>query len=94
MDSSQDKNLPATARKLQKARSDGQTARSRDLSHLAILGVGITGGIQIGYASLVDLQTGQVIWFNQLARGTGDLREADSARETVDALFTGFPAVR
>lgn len=61
---------------------------------LAILGVGITGGIQIGYASLVDLQTGQVIWFNQLARGTGDLREADSARETVDALFTGFPAVR
>lgn len=40
MSSSQDKNLPATARKLQKARDDGQTARSRDLSHLAILGVG------------------------------------------------------
>ena len=38
--SSQDKNLPATARKLQKARDDGQTARSRDLSHLAVLGVG------------------------------------------------------
>lgn len=40
MSSSQDKNLPATARKLQKAREDGQTSRSRDLSHLAILGVG------------------------------------------------------
>src|SRR5690606_4838242 len=40
MDSSQDKNLPATERKLQKARDDGQAARSRDLSHLAILGVG------------------------------------------------------
>ncbi|MGD9773996.1 EscU/YscU/HrcU family type III secretion system export apparatus switch protein [Diaphorobacter sp.] len=40
MDSSQDKNLPATERKLQKARTDGQAARSRDLSHLAILGVG------------------------------------------------------
>lgn len=40
MDSSQDKNLPATERKLQKARSDGQSARSRDLSHLAILGMG------------------------------------------------------
>lgn len=38
--SSQDKNLPATERKLQKARQDGQAARSRDLSHLAILGVG------------------------------------------------------
>ncbi|POR06187.1 EscU/YscU/HrcU family type III secretion system export apparatus switch protein [Diaphorobacter sp. LR2014-1] len=40
MDSSQDKNLPASERKLQKARTDGQAARSRDLSHLAILGVG------------------------------------------------------
>ncbi|AVO49731.1 flagellar biosynthetic protein FlhB [Melaminivora suipulveris] len=40
MSSSQDKNLPATERKLQKARQDGQAARSRDLSHLAILGVG------------------------------------------------------
>ncbi len=40
MDSSQDKNLPATERKLQKTRKDGQGARSRDLSHLAILGMG------------------------------------------------------
>jgi hypothetical protein len=61
---------------------------------LALLGVGITGGIQVGYASLVDLQTGQVIWFNRLARGSGDLREAASARESIDALLAGFPAVR
>ena len=40
MSESQDKNLPATERKLQKTRSDGQGARSRDLSHLAILGTG------------------------------------------------------
>lgn len=39
MDSSQDKQLPATERKLQKSRSDGQAPRSRDLSHLAVLGV-------------------------------------------------------
>lgn len=38
MDSSQDKQLPATERRLQKARSDGQAPRSRDLSHLAVLG--------------------------------------------------------
>ena len=38
--SSQDRNLPATERKLQKARDDGQVARSRDLSHLAVLGTG------------------------------------------------------
>ena len=40
MESSQDKNLPATERKLQKTRKDGQAARSRDLSHLTVLGVG------------------------------------------------------
>lgn len=61
---------------------------------LAILGVGISGGIQIGYASLVDLQTGQVVWFNRLARGTGDLREAASAAESIGALLADFPPVR
>ncbi|MEO8542356.1 MAG: EscU/YscU/HrcU family type III secretion system export apparatus switch protein [Burkholderiaceae bacterium] len=38
--SSQDRNLPATERKLQKAIDDGQVTRSRDLGHLAVLGVG------------------------------------------------------
>ncbi|RZL86808.1 MAG: flagellar biosynthetic protein FlhB, partial [Variovorax sp.] len=37
---SQDRNLPATQRKLDKARKDGQVARSRDLSHLAVVGTG------------------------------------------------------
>lgn len=37
---SQDRNLPATARKLKKSRDDGQVARSHDLSHLAVLGAG------------------------------------------------------
>jgi len=40
MESSQDKNLPATERKLQKTRKDGQAARSRDLGHLTVMGVG------------------------------------------------------
>lgn len=37
---SQDRNLPASERKLKKAREDGQVSRSEDLSHLAVLGVG------------------------------------------------------
>ena len=37
---SQDKNLPATERKLQKARDEGQVTRSEDLKHLAVLAVG------------------------------------------------------
>jgi flagellar biosynthetic protein FlhB len=37
---SQDRNLPASERKLRKAREDGQVSRSTDLSHLAVLGAG------------------------------------------------------
>src|SRR5262245_31577003 len=35
-----DRHLPATPRKLQKAREEGQVARSRDLSHFAAIAVG------------------------------------------------------
>lgn len=37
---SQDRNLPASERKLRRAIEDGQVTRSRDLAHLAVLGVG------------------------------------------------------
>ena len=37
---SQDRNLPASERKLKKARDDGQVSRSQDLTHLALLGTG------------------------------------------------------
>jgi len=57
----------------------------------ALFGVGMTGGTQQAYASLVDLRTGQVVWFNRIFRGTGDLREPEPAKETLDALLTGFP---
>ncbi|HMN58586.1 MAG TPA: EscU/YscU/HrcU family type III secretion system export apparatus switch protein, partial [Ottowia sp.] len=36
----QDRNLPASARKLQKAREQGQVVRSRDLGHFAAIAVG------------------------------------------------------
>ena len=40
-DSAQDRQLPATQRKIEKARSEGQVARSRDLAHLVVLGGGM-----------------------------------------------------
>lgn len=61
---------------------------------MALLGVGVPGGVQVGYASLVDLNTGQVVWFNRLARATGDLREPQGAVETVSALLDQFPITR
>ena len=40
MESSSDRNLPATQQKLDKAKKDGQAPRSRDLTNLAVLGAG------------------------------------------------------
>ena len=41
MESSQDKNLPATPRRLQKAREDGQVPRAKDLSNLVVVAGGV-----------------------------------------------------
>lgn len=47
-DDAQDRQLPASERKIRKARAEGQVARSRDLAHLAALGAG--GAILFGLA--------------------------------------------
>ncbi len=57
----------------------------------ALLGVGIPGGQQVGFASLVDLDTGDIVWFNRLARAGGDLRSEKPAMETVKLLLDGLP---
>jgi hypothetical protein len=61
---------------------------------LALLGSISLGGEQVGYASLVDLNTGRVVWFNELSRMWGDLRDPKSAGETVEALLKGFPEAK
>lgn len=57
----------------------------------AILGAHVQGGVQFGYASLVDLRTGEIVWFNRLLRASGDLRSAKRAKESVDSLLAEFP---
>jgi hypothetical protein len=74
--------------------SYASSERKAAMVAMALLGVGITGGAQIGYASLVDLKDGRVVWFNDLRRASGDLREAQPALETVEALLKGFPAIQ
>ena len=51
----------------------------------------IGGGVQVGVATLVDLKTGQVVWFNLMANQSGDLRDEKGTRATVNQLLTGFP---
>ena len=57
----------------------------------ALLNMQLQGGTQVGFASLVDLQTGEFVWFNRLYRGYGDLRTTASTQETVEALLANFP---
>jgi hypothetical protein len=58
----------------------------------ALMGVhGLQGGTQQGFASLVDLRTGDVVWFNRMFRQTGDLRNANAAIGTADVLLEKFP---
>lgn len=57
----------------------------------AVAGVGVPGGRQVGFASLVDLKTGEIVWFNRLFSSAGDLRNPESARDVVDQLLDDFP---
>lgn len=56
-----------------------------------IIGAGVQGGERIGFASLVDLRSGKVVWFNALYSDSGDLRKAEPAKDVVGDLLSGFP---
>jgi hypothetical protein len=75
---------------------DSYASKERKLTMLgmALIGAVMPGGEQNGYASLVDLNTGRVVWFSGLDRMWGDLRDGGSAKETVDALLKGFPELQ
>ena len=61
---------------------------------LALMGAISMGGEQVGHASLVDLATGRIVWFNQVNRMFGDLRDPGPAKETVEALLKDFPELK
>lgn len=62
-----------------------------NLALAVLFGSSAGGGTQIGYASLVELETGNIVWYGSLARGTGDLRTAEPAQDAIDSLFSGLP---
>jgi len=70
--------------------STGQAAL-RVLAFVLYGGADIGGGRQIGVTTLVDLRTGQVVWFNFIVKSTGDLRNEEGARTTAKVMLKGFP---
>ncbi len=71
--------------------SYGSTGRKAAQVVGLMFGVGMTAGVHIGYAGLVDLKTGELVWINaDLAMG-GDVRSADGATKRVAQLLEDFP---
>jgi hypothetical protein len=69
--------------------SGGRTAM---MVGAALLGVSIPMGSQQIYASLVDLRTGRVVWFNIATAGpNADIRSAEGAASLVGDLLKGAP---
>jgi hypothetical protein len=62
----------------------------------AVLVAAATGGImstgwEQGFASLVDLKTGDIVWFNIVYTSAGELREEQGARTIVATMFKNMP---
>jgi hypothetical protein len=74
--------------------SYASTERKAAMVALALIGAISVGGEQDAHATLVDLNTGRVVWFNELSRLGGDLREPGPAKETVESLLKDFPELQ
>jgi len=56
-----------------------------------VAGIGVSAGVHKGYAGLIDLKTGDLVWLNaDLAMG-GDVRTPEGAAKRVSQLLEGFP---
>jgi hypothetical protein len=52
------------------------------------------GGQQVAFASLADLKTGRIVWFNVLVSGVGDIRTPQGAKDLVGKLLEPMHAVQ
>ena len=57
----------------------------------AAAGSYMSTGAEYGFASLVDLRTGDIVWFNVVNAGSGELRDAEGAALAVNQLFSNIP---
>lgn len=69
----------------------GSTGRKALQLFAALAGVGVTSGVHKGFAGLVDVKTGDLVWLNADLQMGGDVRTEDGAQKRVAQLFEGFP---
>lgn len=69
----------------------GSTGRKLLQFAAAFGGVSVISGEHVGYAGLVDLKTGDLLWLNADAAMGGDVREAEGSEKRVRQLLEDFP---
>jgi hypothetical protein len=57
----------------------------------AAANIHVQGGNQVAFASLVDLRTGNIVWFNVRADQGGDLRNDKGAKSFIDGILADLP---
>ena len=72
--------------------SYGSTGRKVAQALGLLLGGGLMpAGVHVGYAGLVDLATGDLVWLNADVQMGGDVRDPVGAEKRVAQLLEGFP---
>lgn len=58
-----------------------------------VAGVGVQSGVHTGYAGLVDLESGELVWLNADGQMGGDVRTEEGIRKRVNQLLEDFPGL-
>lgn len=69
----------------------GSTGRKVLQIFAALARVPVTAGVHRGFAGMVDLRTGDLVWLNADWQMGGDVRDAAGAEKRVRQLLAGFP---
>ncbi len=59
-----------------------------------LVGVGVKSGEHVGYAGLVDLETGNLVWLNADEQMGGDVRTEEGMQKRVAQLLEDFPGLK
>jgi hypothetical protein len=72
---------------------DSYESTSRRTARLiaTVMGADAPAEVNMGYAGLVDLKTGDLVWINVDVKVGGDVRTAEGAALRVSELLDGFP---
>lgn len=61
---------------------------------IGLVGAGVSSGKHVGYAGLVDLHSGDLVWLNADEQMGGDVRTEEGMQKRVGQLLEDFPGLK